>query len=175
MGKYPSVREKASFLRGAVFAANDGTITTFAVVAGATGAALSPTVVIILGFANLLADGFAMASGNYLGVRSQLDFEKAEYKKNFFTKDSPFKHGLVTFVSFALSGFFPLIPYLFKMPQKFIISAVIVGLLLFGVGATRTLFTRKKWFIGGLEMFLVGGIAAVIAYIVGFVVDRYII
>lgn len=45
-------------------------MTTFAVVAGVSGAALSVNVVIILGLANLLADGFSMAVSNYLGARA---------------------------------------------------------------------------------------------------------
>ena len=58
------------YLGDAVFGAVDGCVTTFAVVAGAMGANLSNTVVIILGFANLLADGFSMAVSNYLGTKS---------------------------------------------------------------------------------------------------------
>ncbi len=64
-----------------VYGAIDGTITTFAVVAGAAGAALSPGIVIILGFANLLADGFSMASGNFLSERTQRDFVEKERKR----------------------------------------------------------------------------------------------
>ena len=59
------------YLGDAVFGAIDGCVTTFAVVAGAMGANLSNTVVIILGFANLLADGFSMAVSNYLGTKSE--------------------------------------------------------------------------------------------------------
>jgi VIT1/CCC1 family predicted Fe2+/Mn2+ transporter len=61
---------RASYLPDAVHGAIDGAVTTFAVVAGATGANLSPRVVLILGAANLLADGFSMACGNFLAVRS---------------------------------------------------------------------------------------------------------
>ena len=64
-----------------VYGAIDGTITTFAVVAGAAGAALSPGIVLILGFANLLADGFSMASGNFLSERTQRDFVEKEKKR----------------------------------------------------------------------------------------------
>lgn len=67
-----------SYLRDMVFGANDGIVTTFAVVAGVAGAALEPKVVLILGFANLIADGFAMATGNYLGTRSELQFQRRE-------------------------------------------------------------------------------------------------
>ncbi|MDO3385435.1 VIT1/CCC1 transporter family protein [Gilvimarinus sp. SDUM040013] len=59
-----------SYLRDFIYGAIDGLITTFAIVAGVAGAGLSSTVVIILGLANLLADGFSMGASNYLGVRA---------------------------------------------------------------------------------------------------------
>lgn len=71
-----------------VYGAIDGTVTTFAVVAGAAGAALSPGVVIILGFANLLADGFSMASGNFLSERTQRDFIEKERKREEWEIDN---------------------------------------------------------------------------------------
>lgn len=61
---------RASHLPDAVLGALDGCVTTFAVVAGATGGQLSGNVVIILGLANLLADGFSMAASNYSSVRT---------------------------------------------------------------------------------------------------------
>jgi VIT1/CCC1 family predicted Fe2+/Mn2+ transporter len=60
-----------SYLRDFVYGAIDGAVTTFAVVAGVEGAGLSRRVVLILGLANLLADGFSMAAGNYLGTRAE--------------------------------------------------------------------------------------------------------
>lgn len=64
-----------------VYGGIDGSITTFAVVAGAVGANLSPSIIIILGFANLLADGFSMSIGAYLSARSEQDnFDK--HKRN---------------------------------------------------------------------------------------------
>lgn len=60
-----------------VYGGIDGTITTFAVVAGAVGAGLDSSVIIILGFANLFADGFAMSIGAYLSAKSEKEnFEK---------------------------------------------------------------------------------------------------
>jgi vacuolar iron transporter family protein len=60
-----------SYIRDAVFGAVDGAVTTFAVVAGAIGASLPGGIVVILGMANLLADGLSMAVGNYLGTRAE--------------------------------------------------------------------------------------------------------
>ena len=67
-----------AFLKDAVYGANDGIITTFAVVASVVGAALSPVVVILVGIASLLADAFSMAVSNYLASRSDVDFAKRE-------------------------------------------------------------------------------------------------
>lgn len=71
-----------------VYGANDGIITTFAVVAGATGASLSPTIIIILGFANLFADGISMGASNYLGKRSEQDFAHAQREKEDWEIDN---------------------------------------------------------------------------------------
>lgn len=64
---------KASYLPDAVYGAIDGTVTTFAVVAGAIGADLSARVVLILGAANLFADGFSMAAGNFTATKAAAD------------------------------------------------------------------------------------------------------
>lgn len=59
------------YLKDFVYGAIDGAVTTFAVVAGVAGAGLSSGIIIILGFANLIADGFSMAVSNYLGTRAE--------------------------------------------------------------------------------------------------------
>lgn len=68
-----------SYLRDWVYGGIDGTVTTFAIVSGVVGARLSPGVILILGGASLIADGFAMAAGNYLATRAEDDeFQYAE-------------------------------------------------------------------------------------------------
>ena len=60
-------------LRDAIFGGIDGTVTTFAIVAGVQGAGLSAGIVVALGLANVLADGFSMAAGNYAGTKAVAD------------------------------------------------------------------------------------------------------
>jgi len=57
------------YIKSAVFGGLDGIVTTFAVVAGVAGASLSPGIVLIMGFANLVADGLSMAIGDYLSTK----------------------------------------------------------------------------------------------------------
>jgi len=67
LGRKPS----PSYLHDFIYGAIDGAVTTFAVVAGVQGANLNESVVIILGVANLIADGFSMAISNFLGSRAE--------------------------------------------------------------------------------------------------------
>ena len=168
------IHEKAGYLRDIVFSANDGLITTFAIVAGSTGASLSSNVVVILGLVNLLADGISMASGSYLGVKSEIEYEDAE-GDHAHDGDSPLKHGFMTFATFIFAGFLPLIPFVFNIEPKFLISVIIVAISLFVVGASRSKITQKSFIRSGAEVFLIGGLAASVAYFVGFLAERYLL
>jgi len=68
-----STGPKISYLRDWIYGGIDGAVTTFAIVAGVVGAELSAAVVLILGVANLLADGFSMAAANYSGTKAEID------------------------------------------------------------------------------------------------------
>jgi VIT1/CCC1 family predicted Fe2+/Mn2+ transporter len=151
-----------------VFGANDGIITTFAVVSGVQGAALSPRVAIILGIANLLADGFAMGAGNYLGMRSEQDYQQSVHGDVREGQVHALGHGAAIFLAFVLAGSVPLLPFAFlESDHIFLTSCIGTGGALFFVGSLRTLVTRARWFVSGLEMLLVGSVAAAAAYAVG--------
>lgn len=64
-----------------VYGSFDGAVTTFAVVSGAFGASLVPSIVLILGFANLFADGFSMAIGSHQATKARIDYIKKERRK----------------------------------------------------------------------------------------------
>jgi len=214
-----------SYLRDFVYGANDGIITTFAVVAGVAGADLSASIVLILGAANLLADGFSMSSGNYLSEKSNREYVTSELKKEEWEiehlpeeekkeireiyqakglsgqvleevvkaitadkklwakemlvhelgllpneeKVKPLATAGVTFVAFVVAGVIPLLPYIFNLPvySSFVWAIIFTGLALFIVGSLRALLTEKKWWLSGLEMLMVGALAASVAYVVG--------
>ncbi|MDG5815180.1 VIT1/CCC1 transporter family protein [Chitinispirillales bacterium ANBcel5] len=69
-------KKNYSYMGDAVLGSIDGCVTTFAVVAGSMGGGFTAGVIIVLGFANLLADGFSMAVSNYM--RSRSDREEVE-------------------------------------------------------------------------------------------------
>ena len=64
---------RETYLRDWIFGGIDGTVTTFAAVSGVVGAGLGADVILVIGLANLLADGFSMAASNYLGTKAEWD------------------------------------------------------------------------------------------------------
>ncbi len=215
------------YLGDLVIGANDGIITTFAIISGSAGASLSSTIIIILGLSNILADGISMGFSNYLALRSQKDYEIQERSREVYevenfpeaekeevkvifkrwgvsdndiekltesvTKDhkrwvdlmmleelgiieseieSPWKHGLATFLAFILAGSMPLVPYFFSISHANQFSTSVISTIasLFFVGSMRSFVTKVHWLKSGLQMLLVGGLAAGSAYLVGFLI-----
>jgi VIT1/CCC1 family predicted Fe2+/Mn2+ transporter len=151
------------YLPDLVYGANDGAITTFAVVTGVTGAALSERVILILGFANLVADGFSMGASNFLARRSHAEAaERADPQEAA-------RHGTATVLGFVTAGVVPLVAYLVPLPDgdRFPLAIALTLATLFAVGASRALVTRLGPLRSGLEMLLVGALAAAVAYGIG--------
>jgi len=78
---------RGKYVKSIVYGGLDGIITTFAVVAGVAGASLSAGVVLILGFANLIADGLSMAVGDYLSTKSENEYNAMERKREEWEVD----------------------------------------------------------------------------------------
>lgn len=73
--------EQGKYIGPAIYGASDGIVTTFAMVAGVADAQLDPKIVLILGSANLFADSFSMAVGDYLSEKSERDYIKSEKER----------------------------------------------------------------------------------------------
>ncbi len=152
------------YIRDLVYGANDGVITTFAVVAGVTGGTLQPVAVLVLGVANLLADGLSMGVGNYLGIRSD---ERVREKQELPEQEAfPIRHGIATFIAFVTAGAVPLVPYVIAgaATNRFAWSTVLSLAVLFLVGAARSRVGTGNWWTNGLEMLALGTIVGAAAY-----------
>jgi VIT1/CCC1 family predicted Fe2+/Mn2+ transporter len=159
------------YIRDLVYGANDGIITTFAVVAGVTGGTLAPVTVLVLGVANLLADGLSMGVGNYLGIRSDERVREAQQLPE--QEAFPFRHGLATFIAFVTAGAVPLVPYVFSIIEadRFVWSTVLSLAALFGVGAARARVGTGSWWSNGFEMLGLGVLVGAVAYGSGVVIS----
>lgn len=94
------------YLGDAVYGALDGTVTTFAVMAGAIGAGLPNSVIIILGLANLFADGFSMAVGSYMSETSHMQYlQRKQDQKTSFAATHPLRIKKMLHQRYAQKGF----------------------------------------------------------------------
>jgi VIT1/CCC1 family predicted Fe2+/Mn2+ transporter len=157
------------YIRDMVYAAHDGIITTFAVVAGAEGAGLGRLVVLALGMANLAADGLSMGIGNYLGIKSE---RAAELRGDFQEWDETVhaaRHGGVAWGAFVAAGLVPLLPFFSRVEvgDSFQASLALTAAALFGVGVLRARVTEQSWWRSGLEILLVGAVAGGAAFLAG--------
>jgi VIT1/CCC1 family predicted Fe2+/Mn2+ transporter len=159
------------YVRDLVYGANDGVITTFAVVAGVAGGSLSQLAVLVVGAANLAADGVAMGVGNLLAIRAHESALAADNRPEEETY--PWKHGVATLTAFVVAGVVPLIPYLLPLAERhrLPLSAVLTMAALFAVGVARAAVTRDRWWRTGSEMLLLGGVVAAAAYGAGALIN----
>ncbi|HET9467280.1 MAG TPA: VIT1/CCC1 transporter family protein [Vicinamibacterales bacterium] len=152
------------YIRELIYGANDGLITTFAVVAGVAGGGLPLHAVLVVGAANLLADGLSMGVGNYLAIRAHegvLEAQALPAQELF-----PLRHGIATFGAFVAAGLIPLLPYtLARLPaDRFFLSIVMTMAALFTVGALRSMISVVRWWRAGLEMLALGAVVACVAF-----------
>ncbi len=219
-----------------IYGATDGAITTFAVVAGVVGASLSPSIILILGFANLFADGFSMSIGNYLSEKTRREYiqnqrkkeeweidnlavqEEQEirdiYKEKGFKEEileeivrvitskrkvwidtmmkeelgliedenrSPRDTAITTFVAFNLIGMIPLVPFIllyflrfdraWSTSDAFLYSVIFTAIAFFLIGIIRGTAVNKPLIRTGLNTLAIGGIAASVAYTVGYLIS----
>ena len=222
----------STYLREFVYGGMDGSVTTFAVVAGAEGAHLGSNVIIILGFANLLADGFAMSVGSYLSSKSDNEnyerHKKTEYWEvdnipeaereeireiyrdkgfegellekvvevitadkhrwvNVMMKEelemvpenkSPLTMGAATLISFVTVGLIPLLSYVIDLfiplPNTFLPSAILTTFAFVIIGAVKTRVTQTSKWKGILETLVLGSTAAIVSYLVGYLLESLV-
>lgn len=161
-------------LREFVYGGMDGAVTTFAVVTGAAGANLDSKVILILGFANVFADGFSMAVGSFLSEKSDQQLQVSKGESDGSDHESPLAASLATFASFILVGFIPLsvytIDYIFdlQLGNDALIWSILLTLLAFtAIGYLRGLVTKVDKARTVLESLGLGLAAAIISYGVG--------
>jgi VIT1/CCC1 family predicted Fe2+/Mn2+ transporter len=166
-------KEERRYLPEFVYVGIDGSVTTFAIIAGAIGGGLNSAAILILGFANLFADGFSMAVSNYLSAKSVLEMKNRHIVQSSNQK-KPINSAIATFISFLIVGFIPLVSFLVSAvfgimdETKFIWSFILTGIALLTVGMIKGEIVRKHPIRAAIETLIIGGIAAVIAYFVGY-------
>ncbi len=211
-----------------IYGSIDGAVTTFAIVAGVVGASLSPNIILILGYANLFADGFSMAAANYQASKARNEYiqmkrkqeeweidnledqERKEirdiYEKKGFKAElleeivriitsrrkvwvdtmmkeelgliedekKPIDASISTFIGFNVIGIIPLLPFtiLFALAiesnSAFAFSVIFTMAAFFLVGMIKGKIVKHSLLRSGIYTLIIGGVAALVAYFVGY-------
>ncbi len=169
------------YLSEFVYGGIDGAVTTFAVVAGATGARFEAKILLVLGFANLIADGFSMGVGSYLSTKSeqQLMEKKGE---SIADEPSPAVNGVTTYASFILVGLVPLLvftaDFIFDLGMNnmdaFYLTAFMTALAFVGIGLLKSRVAQAPRVRSIMETLVLGVIAAGLAYVLGDLLEKLI-
>ena len=168
-------------LREFVYGGMDGAVTTFAIVTGAAGANFGTNVILILGLANVLADGFSMAIGAYLSEKADQQLEAKNKGEKVEEAESPIAASVATFISFVLVGLIPLsiyiVDYVFSLNlgDDALIYSVFLTLAAFAaIGYLRAVVTHIDKAKSILESLGLGVAAAIISYSLGSVLEGII-
>lgn len=212
-----------------IYGSIDGAVTTFAIVAGVIGASLPSGIVLILGFANLFADGFSMAAANFQAAKARNEFIQMKRKQEEWEIDnlaeqerdeirdiyrgkgfkdelleeivrvitsrrkvwvdtmmkeelgliedekSPLESSISTFIGFNVIGLIPLIPFMIFLmigleanSEAFLYSTLSIIAAFFLVGMIKGKIVKRSKFRSGIYTLIIGGVASVVAYLVGY-------
>ncbi len=217
-------------IREFVFGANDGTVSTFGILAGLVGANLAGPVIALVGVIQMFAAGLSMGLGAYISTKSQNEYyAEAESEEKRYIDEHPrrekkrvrdilaerglegetlkdatktlthdrtgwlhflveerfgisatsYPHPVfaasVMFLAFLVAGLFPVFPFFVAPPGVALVwSATLSLIILFAVGAAKTRFTKRNWFVSGFENLMIGAITGVTGFVVGSLVQGFL-
>lgn len=153
-------------LRASILGGVDGTITSFAVVAGADAGALGASAALVVGASSVLADGLSMGVSEYLSSTS----ERAAGRDGA----RPVLLGLACFASFVACGAVPLAVFVLATGRRLLAAAMFALVELMLLGARRTRFTDEPLLVGLAQTAALGAAAGGVAYGVGVAVRGWV-
>lgn len=152
------------YIRNFVFGVEDSLVSTVGLLSGVAVSGAGKGTVLLTGVILIFVEAFSMAVGSFLSNQSAEEYT--------VQKDLPLVGslggGIVMFISYFISGFIPLAPYIFFSNGDALIISIVASLIaLFALGAFGSSISRVNMWKGGLQMSLIGGFAIIIGVLVG--------
>ena len=160
-------------IREVIFGVEDGAIGNLGLVVGMAQALAPNKLILLAGLATMLAQFISMFAGNYLSIKSEKEYfavrsKSRAYGKAYSLHKSAIYSSLVMGFSVIIGASIPLSAFLVFPTHQGIIPSITLTLIgLFALGAFKTKFTHRHWLKSGIEVLLVGMIAAAMGYLVG--------
>ena len=156
-------------LRDFILGAQDGIVNVLGLVLGVASATFNTKIVLISGLAGLFAESISMGAVAFTSSKAARDYyKKFKEKKEAALYKNPISIGIFVFFSTVFGSIIPLIPFFFTPVKSGIfLSITISSLVLFAIGAEKARLTIGDWRKSGIEMLLVGILAAISGYAIG--------
>lgn len=159
---------KVGYVRSFVFGVEDSLVSTVGLLSGVASAGADKSFILLSGVVLIFVEAFSMATGSFLSDQSAEEFRS---QKDLPIKKS-FGSALIMFFSYFVTGFIPLFPYIIFSGSQALFTSITLSLIaLFVLGVAGSSISKVNKLKGGLQMSLIGGIAIIIAVLVGNVVS----
>ena len=157
--------QRSLYFRNFIFGVEDSLVSTVGLLSGVAMGGVSREVIVLSGVVLILVEAFSMATGSFLTESSVREFDGQAKEPR-----GPILGGVVMIISYMLSGFFPLAPYIFIDGINALYVSVGVSLLaLFVLGGVSGSLSGGNIFGRGLRMLLIGGAAVLVGVAAGLV------
>ncbi len=151
------------YIRNFVFGVEDSLVSTVGLLSGVAVAGVESGTIILTGFVLICVEAFSMGVGSYLS-EDTVD----EAMRDKVSESKSLKGALVMFVSYLISGFVPLFPYLLSNSSRTIASSVVLTLIaLLALGVLSAKLFNISLIKSSLRMLILGGSAIAIGVLVG--------
>ncbi len=156
--------QKTIYLRNFVFGVEDSLVSTVGLLSGIAAVNTPRTTILLTGTVLIFVEAFSMAAGSFLTEHSVEDYL---HEKSGVNRRS-LRGGLAMFLSYFISGFIPLLPYLFfETPLGLVVSIIVSLFALFILSLISAKMANVKPFRVAVRMLLIGGVAIVVGITIG--------
>lgn len=172
----------APFLRDIVFGVHDALLTNIGIIAGFVAALQSNQLIVVTTLIDIFVSAFAMALGTYLSRTSEAAYLNGKLEESA-SQDiasvigNPITASGVMWITYAIAGFIPLLPFFFGLPPQIALNyMILLTILVFAVvGLLKGHLTETGMVKGAVQFVLFGAAAALIGYAIGSYGQRFLI
>lgn len=157
-------KAKVAYFRNFVFGVEDSLVSTVGLLSGVAIAGMEPKQIFLTGLILIFVEAISMSAGSFLSESSAEEYAAQSEQ----TTNKSYLSALIMFVSYAISGFIPLLPYVFlpvALAFPISIGAALAALFILGLIGAR--LSRTHLVKGALRMLLIGGVAILVGTFIG--------
>ena len=157
-------KAEISYFRNFIFGVEDSLVSTVGLLSGVAIAGMSAQSIFLTGVVLIFVEAISMAAGSFLSESSAEEFEQNKEGATGKTRMASF----VMFISYFISGFIPLAPYLLLPPSAALFVSIGVSILALAIlGIVSARMSKTSLLKSAIRMVSIGGLAILVGTLVG--------